>query len=152
MMEGQKLHKLQIFVISHKVMKSFIWVQLDCENSLVAYYILVFQLDNINSDDGKTKPTDVHIRMPRIPAACPPGSPSLRLALVVLSIGAASHFLVRLWELLRSTTDKFQLFLDSVVDNLLPAAMPFFLSVYENKENGKTTRFLKCWFITCPVS
>uniref|UniRef100_A0A8R1I9J1 MFS domain-containing protein n=1 Tax=Caenorhabditis japonica TaxID=281687 RepID=A0A8R1I9J1_CAEJA len=78
-------------------------------------------LEDTNSEDEKCKPTDVHIRMPRIVNACPPGSPSLRLALVVLSIGAASHFL---------------LFLDSVVDNLLPAAMPFFLSVYETKENA----------------
>ncbi|CAI5455321.1 unnamed protein product [Caenorhabditis angaria] len=69
--------------------------------------------------DEKMK--DVHIRMPRVLNTCPPGSPSLRLALVVLSIGAASHFL---------------LFLDSVVDNLLPAAMPFFISVYGTKENA----------------
>ncbi|EFO82655.1 CRE-SLCF-2 protein [Caenorhabditis remanei] len=82
---------------------------------------IFFQLEDSNSEDGKPKPPDVHIRMPRIVNACPPGSPSLRLALVVLSIGAASHFL---------------LFLDSVVDNLLPAAMPFFLSVYETKENA----------------
>ncbi|EGT29920.1 CBN-SLCF-2 protein [Caenorhabditis brenneri] len=79
-------------------------------------------LEDANSEDGNnSKPPDVHIRMPRIVNTCPPGSPSLRLALVVLSIGAASHFL---------------LFLDSVVDNLLPAAMPFFLSVYETKENA----------------
>ncbi|CAP32805.2 Protein CBR-SLCF-2 [Caenorhabditis briggsae] len=79
------------------------------------------QLEDSNSEDGKPKPPDVHIRMPRMVNTCPPGSSSLRLALVVLSIGAASHFL---------------LFLDSVVDNLLPAAMPFFLSVYETKENA----------------
>uniref|UniRef100_A0A1I7UAC5 MFS domain-containing protein n=1 Tax=Caenorhabditis tropicalis TaxID=1561998 RepID=A0A1I7UAC5_9PELO len=78
-------------------------------------------LEDSNSEDGNSKPPDVHIRMPRIVNTCPPGSPSLRLALVVLSIGAASHFL---------------LFLDSVVDNLLPAAMPFFLSVYGDKENA----------------
>ncbi|CAD6187462.1 unnamed protein product [Caenorhabditis auriculariae] len=68
------------------------------------------------------KAGDVTIRIPRLANVCPPGSPSLRLALVVLSIGAASHFL---------------LFLDSVVDNLLPAAMPFFLSVYRNKEDAE---------------
>ncbi|CAI2357053.1 unnamed protein product [Caenorhabditis sp. 36 PRJEB53466] len=95
-MEPQKLHKIQIYVVSN-------------------------ELEDSTSEDGKTKANDVHIRMPRIVNTCPPGSPSLRLALVVLSIGAASHFL---------------LFLDSVVDNLLPAAMPFFLSVYENKESA----------------
>ncbi|ULT81763.1 hypothetical protein L5515_017495 [Caenorhabditis briggsae] len=89
------------------------------QNSSDGYESLL--LEDSNSEDGKPKPPDVHIRMPRMVNTCPPGSSSLRLALVVLSIGAASHFL---------------LFLDSVVDNLLPAAMPFFLSVYETKENA----------------
>lgn len=87
----------------------------------VHIFVITNESEDSLAEDGKPKPPDVHIRMPRIVNACPPGSPSLRLALVVLSIGAASHFL---------------LFLDSVVDNLLPAAMPFFLSVYETKENA----------------
>uniref|UniRef100_A0A1I7X905 Nodulin-like domain-containing protein n=1 Tax=Heterorhabditis bacteriophora TaxID=37862 RepID=A0A1I7X905_HETBA len=67
------------------------------------------------------KAGDVSIRMPRVSNVCPPGSPNLRLALVVLSIGAASHFL---------------LYLDSVVDNLLPAAMPFLMTIYKTKEDA----------------
>ncbi|PAV82112.1 hypothetical protein WR25_12570, partial [Diploscapter pachys] len=67
-------------------------------------------------------PGEIAIRMPLIVPRCPSGSPSLRLSLVVLSIGVASHFL---------------LYLDSVVDNLLPAALPFFLSVYKKKEDAE---------------
>ncbi|CAB3401120.1 unnamed protein product [Caenorhabditis bovis] len=68
-----------------------------------------------------SKYTNVHIRMPYSQNLRVQGSASLRTALVVLSIGAASHFL---------------LFLDSVVDNLLPAAMPFLLEEYTSKEKA----------------
>ncbi|CAJ0954072.1 unnamed protein product, partial [Mesorhabditis belari] len=73
------------------------------------------------------KSSDVSILIPR-GTPCPQSSQSLQLALVVLSIGAASHFM---------------LFLDSVVDNLLPAAMPFLLSIYKTKEEAdKAWEFL----------
>ncbi|KAK6765801.1 hypothetical protein RB195_025614 [Necator americanus] len=67
------------------------------------------------------KSGDVSIRVSSSASICPSASPNLRLALVVLSIGVASHFM---------------LFLDSVMDNLLPAAKPFLLTVYKNKEDA----------------
>lgn len=47
--------------------------------------------------------------------------PTLRMSAVCGCIGHASHFLVAL---------------DSVVDNLLPAALPFLLSIYPNREEA----------------
>ncbi|VDM75728.1 unnamed protein product [Strongylus vulgaris] len=67
------------------------------------------------------KSGDVPIRISSA-CPCPSGSPNIRLALVVLSVGIASHFM---------------LYLDSVMDNLLPAARPFLMTIYKNKDDGK---------------
>ncbi|KAK5971132.1 MICOS complex subunit MIC10 [Trichostrongylus colubriformis] len=68
------------------------------------------------------KSSDISIRINGSPSIqCPSCSPDLRLILVVLSIGVASHFM---------------LFLDSVMDNLLPAAWPYLMTVYETKEEA----------------
>ncbi|KAK6032773.1 transporter, major facilitator family protein, partial [Ostertagia ostertagi] len=67
------------------------------------------------------KASDISIRINNPPSVCPSWSLDVRLALVVLSIGAASHFM---------------LFLDSVMDNLLPAAWPYLMKVYATKEDA----------------
>ncbi|PIO76248.1 hypothetical protein TELCIR_01679 [Teladorsagia circumcincta] len=67
------------------------------------------------------KGSDISIRINNPPSVCPSWSLDVRLALVVLSIGAASHFM---------------LFLDSVMDNLLPAAWPYLMKVYDTKEDA----------------
>ncbi|VDL62426.1 unnamed protein product [Nippostrongylus brasiliensis] len=66
---------------------------------------------------------DVAIRFTTSPPTCPTScsSSNFRLGLVVLSIGIASHFM---------------LFLDSVMDNLLPAARPYLLTVYSSKDDA----------------
>ncbi|WKY16983.1 hypothetical protein Q1695_001528 [Nippostrongylus brasiliensis] len=69
------------------------------------------------------KSSDVAIRITTSPPTCPTScsSSNFRLGLVVLSIGIASHFM---------------LFLDSVMDNLLPAARPYLLTVYSSKDDA----------------
>ncbi|KAK6051562.1 hypothetical protein COOONC_10933 [Cooperia oncophora] len=67
------------------------------------------------------KSSDISIRITNSQTVCPSWSPDLRLGLVVLSIGIASHFM---------------LFLDSVMDNLLPAAWPYLMTVYDTKEEA----------------
>lgn len=68
------------------------------------------------------KVREVSVRMPRTPS-CPPGSADLRLWSVVGSIGASSHFLM---------------YLDSVVDNILTAALPSLTKYYGSKEQAES--------------